>query len=188
MSLFQRGGKDGKHFVVIFDIGSGSIGGAFVGIEGEKPPEIIFTTRRDIPFQEKLNFQRFLDSMIKTLEEMFVLMKKAGGGVKVDQAYCILSSPWYASQTRLIRYSQDTAFSVTENGLDKLIQKEVALFSNSKLFAHSKTGDAPPEIMESKNIQIKLNGYEMQAPYGKKASELEIADGKLRHAMENLRM
>lgn len=175
MALFQGGQKGGRRFVVVFDIGSASIGGAFVSIDAEKAPEIIFTTRRDIPFQEKLNFQRFLDSMMKTLEEMFVLMQKASGGVRVTEAYCVLASPWYASQTRLIRYSQAAPFTVTEDGLDQLIQKEIALFRDSKLFTHTKAGDATPEIMEAKTIQIKLNGYEMRFPYGKKASQLEIA-------------
>lgn len=175
MALFQRDGKKGERFVVIFDIGSGSIGGALVGIDGKNPPEIVFTTRRDIPFQEKLNFQRFLDSMLKTLEEIVILMEKAGGGMRVDQVSCVLSLPWYASQTRLIKYSQETAFTVTEKELESLIQKEVALFRDSKLFTHLTDGDIPPEVMELKNIQIKLNGYEIRHPYGKKASELEIA-------------
>lgn len=175
MALFQRGQMGGQRFVVIFDIGNASIGGALVGLGGGKVPEIIFTTRCDIPFQEKLNFDRFLSSMQKTLEEIFILMQKAGGGMKVEQAHCILASPWYASQTRLIRYDQETPFTVTKSGLDKLIQKEIALFRDSKLFVHSKEGDTPPEVMESKNIQIKLNGYEIKNPYGKKASELEAA-------------
>jgi hypothetical protein len=175
MSLFGRHAKSGQNFVIVFDIGSASIGGAFVSVERGKNPEIIFTTRRDIPFQEKLNFQRFLDSMIKTLEEMFVLMQKAGGGVRVDLAFCVLASPWYASQTRLVHYNQEVPFTVTEKGLAKLIQKEIELFRDSKLFVRSKVGDVAPEIMESKNIQMKLNGYEVRDPFGKKASELEIA-------------
>lgn len=175
MGLLQRKQKAGQHFIIIFDIGSASIGGAFASVDGSRVPEIIFTTRRDIPFQEKLNFQRFLDSMVKTLEEMFISMQKAGGGVRVSQAYCVLASPWYASQTRLVRYEQPTPFIVTEKGLNKLIQKEIDLFRDSKLFARSKVGDALPEIMESKNIQMKLNGYEVRTPFGKKASELEVA-------------
>ncbi len=175
MSLFRRRSKSGQHFVIVFDIGSASIGGAFVSIQDGKNPEIIFTTRRDIPFQEKLNFQRFLDSMIKTLEEMFVALQKAGGGVRVDEAFCVLASPWYASQTRLVHYNQEIPFTVTEKGLAKLIQKEIELFRDSKLFVRSKVGDIAPEIMESKNIQMKLNGYEVRSPFGKKTSELEIA-------------
>src|SRR3989338_4376293 len=175
MDLFPHREKNGRRFAVIFDIGSASIGGAFVELNTGKVPDIIFTTRRDIPFQEKLNFDRFLNSMIKTLEELFALMQKAGGRTRVDQAYCVLASPWYASQTRLIKYSQETPFAITADGLDKLIKKEIELFRESKLFTRSKGGDTPPEIVESKIIQIKLNGYEMKDPYGKKASELEVA-------------
>lgn len=175
MALFQRRPKNGQHFVIVFDIGSGSIGGAFVSLTPEKPPEIIFATRKEIPFQEKLNFPRFLALMVKTLEEMFTAMQKAGGGVKVTQAFCVLASPWYASQTRLVRYNQPEPFTITEKGMAKLIQKEIELFRDSKLFARSKVGDALPEIMESKNIQIKLNGYEVRDPFGKRVNDLEIA-------------
>jgi len=175
MPLFRKKPKTGQHFIIVFDIGSASIGGAFVSVDPTRLPEIIFTTRRDIPFQEKLNFQRFLDSMIKTLEEMFVMMQKAGSGVTVDQAFCVLASPWYASQTRLVHYTQPTPFVVSVGGLQKLIQKEIDVFRDSKLFAHSKVGNAVPEIMESNNIQMKLNGYQVKNPYGKKASELEVA-------------
>ncbi len=175
MPLFRSKPKSGQHFIIVFDIGSASIGGAFVSVDPTRPPEIIFTIRRDIPFQEKLNFQRFLDAMIKTLEEIFVAMQKAGGGVVVDQAFCVLASPWYASQTRLVRYDQPTPFVVTPSGLDKLIQKEIETFRSSKLFAHSKVGNVAPEIMEANNIQMKLNGYEVRDPKGKKTSELEVA-------------
>jgi hypothetical protein len=175
MGLFQRKSKSGQHFIIVFDIGSASIGGAFVSIDGVKKPEIIFSTRRPIPFQEKLDFQRFLDSMIKTLEEMFDVMQKTGGGVKVDEAFCILASPWYASQTRLVHYNQPEPFTVTEKGLGKLVQKEIDLFRNSKLFSRSGESDTPPEIMEAKSIQVKLNGYEVRDPFKKKTTKLEVA-------------
>lgn len=174
MSLFQRRGG-GEHSVAIFDIGSGSIGGAFVNLAHGKLPEVIFTARRAIPVQEQLNFQRFLDSMGKTLEGLASSMQKAGGGVKVREVHVVLASPWYASQTRLVRYSQEIPFVVTEKGVEKLIDKEIAAFRSSKLFTNLKEGETAPELMESKNIQIKLNGYEVARPYGKKAAELEIA-------------
>lgn len=175
MPLFQKKQRGGQHFIIIFDIGSASIGGSFVSINPGKIPEVIFSIRRDIPFQEKLNFERFLNSMISTLEDMFEAMKKAGGGVVVDQAYCVLASPWYASQTRLVRYTQSTPFLVTKKGLDKLIQKEVGIFTSSAEFEKAKSGGLPPVIMESKNIQIKLNGYEVRNPFEKNAAELEVA-------------
>jgi hypothetical protein len=110
MSFFHFGRKSGQHFVIIFDIGSASIGGAFVNIEVGKIPEIIFTIRRDIPFQEKLNFDRFLSAMITTLEEMFVTMKKSGGDVHIASLLhpgmhhkhdsCTTISPFHFSSRR----------------------------------------------------------------------------------------
>lgn len=175
MGFLSNSGKGGQQYIAIFDIGSGSIGGAFVSIESGKVPQIIYSTRKNIPFQEKLNFQRFFDSMIKTLEEMFVDMQKASNSVKVSGVFCVLASPWYASQTRLIHYEQETPFTITEKGLNKLINKEIELFRDSNLFIHAKTGDTLPEIMESKNIQMKLNGYEVREPHGKRTSKLDIA-------------
>lgn len=175
MFPFRRRPKAGQRFAVIFDIGSGSIGGAFVNIDPGRMPEIIFSTRRDIPFQEKLNFQRFLDSMIKEMGELFITMQKAGSGVKVEQAFCVLASPWYASQTRLVHYNEPAPFSITERGLSKLLQKEIDIFRASPLFERSKVGDELPEIMEAKNIQVKLNGYEVRTPVGKRAADLDVA-------------
>lgn len=174
MSLFQRKGG-GRRSVAVFDIGSGSIGGAFVNLNPGNIPEIIFSARRNIPVQAELNFQRFLDSMGKTLEGLALAMQKAGGGVRVGEIYVILASPWYASQTRLVRYQQDVPFTVTEKGVGKLVEKEIEAFRNSKLFTHLRAEEGAPEIMESKNIQIKLNGYALTRPYGKKVTELEIA-------------
>lgn len=175
MAFLSSSKKGSQQYVAIFDVGSGSIGGAFASIESGKVPQIIFSTRKNIPFQEKLDFQRFFDSMIKTLEEMFVEMQKASNQVKVSKVFCVLASPWYASQTRLIHYEQTTPFAITEKGLNKLINKEIELFRDSNIFTRSKTGDALPEVMESKNIQMKLNGYEVRDPLGKHASRLDIA-------------
>lgn len=175
MSFLSKSGKGSQQYVAIFDVGSGSIGGAFASIEDGKVPQIIFSTRKNIPFQEKLDFQRFFDSMIKTLEEMFMEMQKASNQIKVNKVFCVLASPWYASQTRLIHYEQTTPFTITEKGLNKLINKEIELFRDSNIFTRSKTGDVLPEIMESKNIQMKLNGYEVRDPIGKHAARLDIA-------------
>jgi hypothetical protein len=168
--------KEGQNFITVFDIGSASVGGAFVLLETGKPPQVIFTTRIAIPFQKELDFQRFFMAMQKTLEDVFIAMKKAGGETAIDHAFCVLASPWYASQTRLVKYRPEKVpFTVTEKLVEELIQREVAAFRSSKLFASSRIDDSLPEIMESKNIQMKLNGYETKKPYGQKTEELRIA-------------
>lgn len=175
MGIFPNTERAGQRFVAIFDVASASIGGAFVRLDVGKPPEIIFTTREDIPFQEKVQFSRFLDAMRKTLETVFLSMQKAGGGVAIEEAYCVLSSPWYASQTRLIQYDRPEPFLVTKKGIDRLLEKEIELFKESKVFQRSRIDGEPPVIIESKNIQIKLNGYPVTLPVGKQTRLLELA-------------
>lgn len=175
MGLFPKKERAGERFVAIFDIASASVGGAFVRLDGGKMPEIIFTTREDIPFQEKVRFSRFLESMRKTLESVFVSMQKAGGGVAIEASFCILSSPWYASQTRLIQYDRPEPFIVTKKGIEKLLEKEIELFKESKVFQRARANDEPPVIIESKSIQVKLNGYPVTKPIGKQTRLLEIA-------------
>ncbi len=175
MSLFKKKRPLGQRFIAVFDIASASIGGSFVRLDPGELPEIIFSIREDIPFQEKVQFNRFLDAMRRTLESVFVKMQKAGGGVAIEEAFCILSSPWYASQTRLIQYRRPEPFLVTRKGIQRLLEKEIELFKQTKLFSRSRIDNTTPTIIESKNIQIKLNGYPVTLPYNKEARMLEIA-------------
>jgi hypothetical protein len=175
MKIFGKAKRVGERFIAIFDIASASVGGAFVRLDPEKPPQVVLTVREDIPFQEKIQFPRFLDATRKTLESVFVAMHKAGGGVAIEDAFCILSSPWYASQTRLIQYDRSEPFIVTKKGIERLLTRETELFQESKIFQRSRVDDKPPVIIESKVIQIKLNGYPVTMPIGKHAKLLEIA-------------
>ena len=161
--------------MIILDIGSGSVGGALVAITPGKIPEIIFVVRTPIVFQENFTFVRLLESMKKTLAEVCSTLLAASGDTKVARIEVALASPWYASQTRIIKYAHPKSFEVTEKSVAELIDREIDLFRSSKLFMQSKQENKQPEIMESKNIQLKLNGYEVRRPFGKNATELEIA-------------
>jgi hypothetical protein len=113
--------------------------------------------------------------MKKTLTEVCVTLLAASGETKIARIEITLASPWYASQTRVIKYARPESFIVSEKFVDELIAREIELFRSSKLFTRSKQENKQPEIMEAKNIQLKLNGYEMRQPFGKQATELEIA-------------
>lgn len=175
MHFWGKKEETGDRVIAIFDIASASVGGAFVRLRSGDLPQVIFTTREDIPFQEKIQFNRFLESMRRTLESVFTKMQASSSGVKVSDAFCVLSSPWYASQTRIIQYDRKESFLVTEKGVAKLLEKELDLFRQSKLYTQSHNGKFAPVIIESKNIQMKLNGYPLEAPFGKEANQLEIA-------------
>lgn len=175
MGFFDSHKNGERRHVIVVDVGSGSVGGALVATSPGARPEILYTVRKGIVFQEKLTFARFFEATKKTLKEVCDELARSTGDKSVAHVYVTLASPWYASQTRVVRYARPEPFRVTEQGVAKLIEHEIALFRESKLFTRSKQNDTQPEIMEAKNIQTKLNGYEVRSASGKRAREVEIA-------------
>jgi len=97
------------------------------------------------------------------------------GSHVIKHVYCIFSSPWYVSQTKVIQYEKEESFTVTKNFFNDLIAKEQQQFTESlhqgkyqKIFGDS------VELLEKKIISTKLNGYDTPDPIGKKAREIEV--------------
>ena len=169
---FLFGNKNKSELTAILDIGSGRVGGALVQISGADKPRILFTTQKNISADHGLNIDKFTSAMQKSLREVLADLEGAKLG-KVAKAVCFLSSPWYASQTRDIRYTRNAPFVFTQKLLDELIQKEIKLFEGDHLQKYH--DDAEPRIIESKITQILLHGYKTEDPFGKKVSEIDIS-------------
>ena len=63
--------------VLIFDIGSGSVGAALVDITGVIPT-MLWNVRRPFPFQEKLEYSRYRKGMLETFSSVAALVQKEG--------------------------------------------------------------------------------------------------------------
>ncbi|GMQ94964.1 MAG: hypothetical protein BMS9Abin13_074 [Patescibacteria group bacterium] len=168
---FARSKKEKR--VAILDIGSSSVGGAIVLLKEDGKPNVIYSTRKEIAFQDKLDFERFFTLMLKTLKSVLVEMEKVAGGPP-KSFFCLLSSPWYTSATRIVNVSKDKPFTVTPQIVDMLIESEARAMSTA-VGTNKKTGEEESEIMDIQNIQIKLNGYETSNPYDKSVRNIEIA-------------
>jgi len=171
MGIFSKTKKDGE-LVLVFDIGSSSVGGALCFIQESGIPKIIKTIREPIVLQETLNIDQFLSSTIRSLEVVADQIYKAGLGAP-KKCFCVLSSPWHISQTRLIKLEKNTPFTFTAKLANSLIKKEIALFEEEYLAKHGDT-DSPVRSIEFKNIKIMLNGYETFKPLDQKAQDLEM--------------
>lgn len=171
MSIFKRN-TEKKELGLVFDVGSSSIGGALFLMQKNNVPKILFSTREIISMEKKLDFDRFFALTLKSLEAVAKKTSSAGFG-SPKKIYCILSSPWYASQTRNIILKKDTPFIFTPKLADELIQKEISLFEKEyrEKFAHLESKIVPIEL---KNMQITLNGYKISHPLKQKASELNM--------------
>lgn len=171
MGIFSKP-KEEKELALVFDIGSSSVGGAVFEIQKGGIPKIILSIREPITLEEKIDTNRFLFLTIKSLEVVASRICLMGIG-KPSKIFCVLSSPWYASQTRIIKLEKNTPFVFTSKLADDLIKKEVGLFEEEHLAKFSDT-DNKIRIIEFKSMKTMLNGYETPNPFEKKAKKIEM--------------
>jgi cell division ATPase FtsA len=170
MGIFSKS-ESKDNLVLVFDIGSSSVGGALFYAEKNKIPRIIYSTRHPIATTKKVDFATCLALTLEALENLTADIFKKGGGTP-SQIFCVLSSPWYISQTRTIHMEKNIPFLVTAKLIDSLVEKEIAIFREEHVKAYS--DESPWRPIEMKNIKTVLNGYEVGDPIDQKAKDLEM--------------
>ena len=160
------------HITTIIDVGSSSIGASIVLLYPDQKPKIIHSIRSDMVFQENFRFERFVVSMLDALEKVTQQLSHQPLPPHSDRSFlCVLASPWYASQTRILKKTFDRPTKITEKFLNAIHEKEIESFKEKEMEIMGK--DAL--ILEMESIQTKLNGYETINPFGKEAVEFETA-------------
>jgi len=172
-SKSKSSARDEKKRVLVFDIGSSSVGGALFEVQKSSTPKILMTLREPINLEEEINPDKLLSLTTKALESVANKMHKALVG-RPAEIFCALSSSWYASQTRVIKFQKNTPFIFNAKLAESLIQKEIDIFQteNIKNFPHS---DNKIRLVEWKNIKTILNGYVTLDPLGKKTKSVEMS-------------
>jgi len=172
MGFFSKTKKKDR-LVMVFDLSSSSVGGAIFVMQDSDVPKILFTIREPIFVEKELDIENFFDLTIKTMRVVVAKMCVAGLG-KPDKIFCVLSSPWYHSIMRDITLQKETPFVFNTKLADELTKKEVDLFLESYRLNNKDTGSKEIPI-EMKTMSVSLNGYEVNDPYNKKASSLDIS-------------
>ena len=198
-SLFSKSRDD---FFIVFDVGNASVGGALIKskiVEGKTRLEVIDNLRTDIHLGEHVRFDRLLKSMVQSLlVTAEQLVKK--NHLRGLSAYVTLASPWYISQTKIIGVKKEKPFTITKEFQDKVVSKEVSDFMDSMEKGTGPDYKKELSIVESRIINVRLNGYDSVDYLGKEANEVKIAlylgassdrvlkaitDGLLRHFPSN---
>ena len=169
MGIFSKK-KEKEELMLVFDIRSGVVGGALFWAQKSGIPKIIFSVHEPITLETKLDAGKFLFLAAKALQVVAdkIYLAKLGAPSRI---FCVLSSPWLISQTRIISLKRNTPFVFNVKLADNLIQKEIKFFEEEH---QAKYGNSARGI-ELKNIQTTLNGYETSQPLNKKIKELEMA-------------
>ncbi len=166
--------QEQEKLIAIFDIGSGSVGGAIVKMP-QNPnsiPTIISSTRTEIVFHSEIKFDVFLEDManalMKTSEDLY--NTKVGAPSEI---VCILASPWYVSESRIIKIEKNSPFVFSKKFADELIHKEIEIL-NSTYEKKYESAKSAPELIESKIISVYLNGYKTNDPLNKHVKKVEM--------------
>jgi hypothetical protein len=163
-----------EKIVAIFDIGSGSVGGALVRIPNNTKnlPTIIKSVRTDIVNKKEIDFNLFLKDMILALGFTSRALYQSRLGAP-EEIFCVLASPWYLSETRLIKMYKERSFTFTKSIVDDLIAKEIESL-NSNFQSKYSDVESTPELIEHPIVGVSLNGYHVDDPLGKKTNSIEM--------------
>jgi hypothetical protein len=181
LGFLHKSSKKDK-IILIFDIGSGSVGGAIVKIPavpvgmdeaGKKNlfPVILKSTRVNIRVAQKAEFEKLLLATEKALASVVKTLHGAKLGVP-ERAYCTLSSPWYFSDSRIVKNSREHSFVFTERMADELFKKEISSVSTS--YKNKYEGNSTPEIIEHHTTSVTANGYPCLDPIGITTKSIEM--------------
>jgi hypothetical protein len=174
MGFFFKSEKKKDDIVVIFDIGSGSVGGAIARIPSNpnQIPTIIKSVRADVISREELDFKIFTEDMLDALNSTAKMLydSKIGAPSKI---HCVLASPWYLSETRVVKLARPHSFPFTQKIADEMLEKEIASLKESydKKYGSIKT---VPQVIEHNVMGVSLNGYLIDDPIGKRSRSVEM--------------
>lgn len=176
MSLsFLSKKKQSRSLVLLLDIGSSSVGAAFVEIKKGSSPRFLASVRESIPFQGVLSSTTFLMAMMRTLDKVLVSIQlkniQSVDKTKPLDIFCTLSSPWFILKTRKLNISRPEEFEVNEQNLEEFIDQDIEILKK-ELKEALPLNDI--RIIERKIIQMKLNGYDIKNPYKQRTSNMEM--------------
>lgn len=163
-NLFSNEKK--RESVVLIDIGTVSVAGAYIEhIDGELP--VVHYTRR-LPIEIR-GAEPHEDAMLRALgvlgdaliREGAPLLLRATGSATVDMILVSVDAPWQTTSVRTEHFEQNEPFT----------------FSRSMVMAAlKKTGTAPEGklLVDESIIGTILNGYETHSPYGKRVKRASL--------------
>jgi cell division ATPase FtsA len=170
--FFSSSKKDEGRVIGIIDIGSAQVSGAIVKLGVDREIESVLAQADEkITYQELPEFEHFWTVTQKALQTLLQELRANTKNIAIDKKtiepekiFIFLSSPFFQSQTKVIKASNPNAVKITKNYLADLIKQAD---SQNNLTENT-------VILEDKIMQTKLDGYLTTWPLGQKAQEITL--------------
>jgi hypothetical protein len=182
-----------EELALSFSIDSGKVIGSILGLSRICQPKILYEVSFSIPIKDKKpdNIDKYTDDMLKVFERVVFDIYKNGlahlkfttfGSRRIKEVYYTFSSPWCVSQTRIFSLVKPEPVLVTEKLINDFMNEQKKILESKTeqdLIDQTQSTSANPnlqqtKIIEDKVIRVKLNGYFVDQPIGKKAQTIEV--------------
>src|SRR3989344_165664 len=173
MGLFSLSSRN-KEVTLIVDVGSASVGASlvFISPDSKTQPTTIESVRVPIKFQERFRFNYFVDLMLRAVETSVSSLIRISKEKPVN-IHCFIASPWYASQVRKISLKKDKEFIFDGNLFNSLVNEEAKNFEKDVI--NSPHFKEHTYFLEKEVVDITLNGYHVEKPFGIKVRKAELS-------------
>jgi hypothetical protein len=170
---------------VICDIGSASVSIGLLLLRNGEKPKVLFSNHFPITIQETPKTETLEPVMLSFLEDALKSLVVSGQTRKYDLGLrlhrfefvnLIYSSPWYVSRTETIQIKKEKPFVLKLSEVEALMDSEEKKFEDRALGGKYENVVQKDIVMvERELVKVKLNGYETNNPYDKKASVAELS-------------
>ena len=164
--MFSLFGTKRAASAVVIDIGSTSIGGAYVRFPGSASPVVDFTLRMPIEApgdgtRPDVYLQRALHTLVSALIETGLPAFARQGGHHPDRVYVSVGAPWQETNMETETIAHEKPFTFTQGMLAQALSRHADLMKGRR-------------VLHKEIVATLLNGYETPEPVGKRASRAEI--------------
>lgn len=176
MGLFSLN-KPAKHIELICNIGSSSVGVAFVEFVKGLTPSVLFSERVLFSSFRVDSSSGIQSALLKDFQEVLsrALNHAVEKNIKPAHISCFYSSPWFIAQAHVLKLKQKEPFVFSEKTLKKIIDDGRSKFLFTEGENENTLSSNNTVLIERRITSIKLNGYETHNPFGKKASSAEVS-------------
>jgi Tfp pilus assembly PilM family ATPase len=181
MSFFRSSGASIRYGAIL-EIGSGSVLASIVKSDKTKTtPEILwskreYATRRaesDTAVNAKSVITALMNAVLLLESEGRAVLNQSNPGAHIDLLQVSMTAPWSYTITKVIGYSKEQPFEITEALLNTLIaaaQKKIT----EELKENELASDLGLAIMTRATTDIQANDYKIADPKGKTATTLTM--------------
>ncbi|MEI6345967.1 MAG: hypothetical protein WCO79_01925 [bacterium] len=189
LSFFGTNSENEKEPVVLIHIEGERVSGA-LALRGQsdtdgllshgQPPKIIFSCEEVFPVRRPDHDMNV--AIVDVLKKVLARIEKEGkkdGAVSneaIREVHCTLASPWFLSQTKIVREVKEVPELFSQKALEEMVERESHAFCDA--FSKSEYGERfheALELVERNVVSLSLNGYETAEPRGQKYKEIETA-------------